>query len=440
MQDTRTQEYAQRLARLIRMETISRDNDPDIDKFLRFHEVLREEFPHIFAACECETFGGSILLRWKGRGGGEPILLMNHQDVVEAPGAWKYPPFAGEIAEGKLWGRGTLDDKGGLWGMLQAADELAAGGHVPARDIYFLATCNEERAATDADRISQELQARGLHFFMVLDEGGMILDGPVAGAGGTYAMVGLGEKGCADLKFIARSAGGHASTPGKDTPLVRLGKFMAAVEKADLFPAELSPAVEAMFACLSESMSGPMKFVLGHARMLKPLLLRIMPRVSGTANAMLRTTLAFTMAQGSAGTNVLPQEAWVVGNMRYSHHQGGRASIEAVSKLAEKYGIETEIMDPGFDSSLSDYNSEAFKLVERGVSAVFPGIKTAPYVMTGATDSRYMSRVCDNCLRFSPFRISQEQMDSIHALNENVDLTSLAPAVDFYRYIMTEVS
>jgi len=173
---------------------------------------------------------------------------------------------------------------------------------------------------------------------------------------------------------------------------------------------------------------------------MKPLLLRIMPRVSGTANAMLRTTLAFTMAQGSAGTNVLPQEAWVVGNMRYSHHQGGRASIEAVSKLAEKYGIETEIMDPGFDSSLSDYNSEAFKLVECGVSAVFPGIKTSPYVMTGATDSRYMSRVCDNCLRFSPFRISQEQMDSIHALNENVDLTSLAPAVDFYRYIMTEVS
>ena len=434
----RTDEYTRRLSRMIRHKTISQSNQTDKHDFYLFHDLLKELFPHIFSVCIFENFDGSILLHWKGSGSGLPILLMNHHDVVEAPGSWKYPPFSGEIAEGKLWGRGTLDNKGGLWAMLQAADELAQQGFIPSQDIYFLSTCNEECDGTGADVISNTLLQRGLRFAMVLDEGGMILHEPIDGAKGTFAMVGLGEKGCADLKFIARSSGGHASTPGKNTPLVRLGKFMAAAEKGEIFPAQLSPTLCAMFSALSTSMTGPLKLVLGHPTLFKPLLVKVMPAVSNTANAMLKTTIAFTMAQGSQGSNVLPQEAWVTGNMRYSHHQGGRASIEAITKLAQKFDIETEVLNAGFDSPLSDHNSSAFALVEQAVTAVFPGVKTSPYVMTGASDCRYMSRVCDHCLRFAPLCITQEQMDSIHGLNECVDLSALSPAVGFYRYIITE--
>ena len=208
--------------------------------------------------------------------------------------------------------------------MLQATDELAAEGFVPERDVYFLSTCDEEQGGTGAEGISRLLQERGLHFSMVLDEGGMILPEPIGGAKRTFAMVGVGEKGCADLKFIARSDGGHTSTPGKDTPLVRLGKFMAAVEKRNLFPAEISPTICAMFSSLSVSIDGPLKVILRHAKAFTPLLAKVMPKVSNAANAMLRTTVAFTMASGSQGTNVPPQEAWVIGNMRYSHHQGGK--------------------------------------------------------------------------------------------------------------------
>ncbi len=438
MPDTRTDCYADILARMIRAETISCEPQPDKSDFYRFHQLLRTLFPNLFAACTYEDFDGSFLLHWKGVSGKEPILLMNHHDVVEAPGSWKYPPFSGEIAEGKIWGRGTLDTKGGLFAMLQAAEELAEQGFLPNRDIYFLSTCNEEQDGSGADHISNVLLERGIRFYMVLDEGGMILSEPISGAKGSFAMVGVGEKGCVDLKFIARSPGGHASTPGKDTPLVRLGKFMAAVEKASLFQAELSPTVCAMFSCLSSSMSGPLKFLLGHAALFKPLLVKVMPSVSDSANAMLKTTVAFTMASGSQGANVLPQEAWVIGNMRYSHHQGGENSIRAVTRLAEKFDLETVVLSPGFDSPLSSYQSEPFRLVERAVSSIFPGVRTSPYVMTGASDSRYLSRVCQNCLRFTPFQIDHQQLDSIHGLNENVDLSALAPAVDFYRYIMTE--
>jgi len=438
MPDVRTVKYADGLARLIRAKTVSRDPQPDKSEFYQFHELLKEVFPMLFAACDYVDFDGSFLLRWKGKGGGEPILLMNHHDVVEASGSWKYAPFSGTIAEEKVWGRGTLDTKGGLWAMLQAANELVEEGFVPARDVYFLSTCNEEQGGDGADCISKILLERGIRFYMVLDEGGMILHEPIDGAKGTYAMVGVGEKGCVDLKFTARSNGGHASTPGRNTPLVRLGKFMVEAEKGKVFPAAISPTVGEMFTRVSETMHGPMKFFLGNAQLFKPILVRVMPLVSGAANAMLKTTLAFTMAAGSKGRNVLPEEAWVIGNMRYSHHQGGNNSIQAITKLAEKYNLETTVLDPVFDSPVSDYQSEAFQLVERAVSKIFPGTRTSPYVMNGASDSRYLSRVCDNCLRFTPFLISHEQMDSIHGINENVDMSALAPAVDFYRYIITE--
>lgn len=436
--DNRTNRYAQQLAQLIQCETISCDHQPDKSKFYGFQQLLREMFPEIFRKCTLEDFHGSFLMHWKGQCSDAPILLMNHQDVVEAPGAWKYPPFSGTIADRKLWGRGTLDTKGGLWAMLQAANELAETDFVPQNDIYFMSGCNEETDGSGAEEISATLQKRGIHFAMVLDEGGMIMHEPIGGANGTYAMVGVGEKGCVDLKFIARSSGGHASTPGKNTPLVRLGKFMTAVEQSNIFKADISPAVAQMFKRVAATMKLPLKFILGHPMLFKPILLKVIPSVSSTAGAMLKTTVAFTMASGSEGFNVLPHEAWVVGNMRFSHHQGEKDSIYAIRKLAEKYDIETVVLEPGFASPLSDYNSDAFALIEKAISTVFPGVITSPYVMTGASDCRFMSRVSENCFRFAPFQITDKQMDSIHGLDENIDLKSLAPAVDFFKYIITE--
>lgn len=436
----RNQQYAKTLSRLIRCETISRIDQTDLSRFYAFHMILEETFPQIFEKLEKEIFDGSLLMRWPGvRQDLDPVILMSHHDVVEANGNWTHEAFSGDIADGRVWGRGTLDTKGNLWAMLQAAEELAAEGWQPQRDIYFVSACNEETTGHGGNTISNELKNRGIHPFMVLDEGGMILTDPVAGAHGTFAIAGVGEKGIADLKFIAHSRGGHASTPGKDTPLVRLGKFMAAAEKSDVFTIEMSPVVEEMFTRMAPSMSGYMKFLCSHLRIFKGLIAKVMPSVSPAAAAMLRTTLAFTMAKGSEGSNVLPQEAYVIGNMRFSHHQGGDASIEAIRNLAARYDIETEVLVKGIESPLSDYTSEAFQLVERAVSASYPGVKTIPYVMNAASDSRFFGRICDNCIRFAPFKISDEQLNSVHGLDENVDISTLAQAVDFFTYILREV-
>lgn len=436
----RNQEYAEILGKMIRCETISVMDIKQPEKFRKFHGLIKELFPNFFETVEVEDFDGSLLMRWPGKDSSkEPVLLMSHHDVVEATGEWTHDPFSGEVHDGKLWGRGTLDTKGSLWAMLQAAEEMIIDGFKPECDIYFESACTEETTGEGADTITKELEKRGIRFRMTLDEGGMIMYDPIGGADGTFAMIGVGEKGCADLKFIAKSNGGHASTPVKNTPLVRLGKFMAEADKAKCFKVEMNPIIEEMFRRIAPSTKGALGFLFKHVGFFKPVLCKVMPSVSGTAGAMLKTTLAFTMAEGSEGTNVLPQEAWVIGNMRFSHHQGQQDSFEKIRALAAKYDIEMEIPDPGFESHVSDYKSEGFKICEDAVKEVFPGVIPSPYIMTGASDSRYFSRVSDCCLRFAPFLIDDQQLDSIHGIDENVNVDTLSGAVDFFKSIMRRV-
>ena len=432
--------YAEKLSRMIRKETVSADGQTDLGKFYEFHDLLRELFPALFSVCQFRDHNGSILMRWPGKEHPEPakqgLLLMNHFDVVEAAGEWEHPPFSGEIADGRVWGRGALDDKGPLFAMLQAAEELVSEGFVPEKDIWFESACTEEIMGEGADTISKWLQEQGYRFEMVLDEGGAILTEPIAGAKGDFAMIGVGEKGCADIKFIAKSQGGHASAPPKNTPLVRLGKFMSYIDRNEIFDVQLSPVMCEMLRRLAPHMEGMSAKAMAQPERFAPLIKRIMAKSSPTAGALLKTTIAFTRACGSGGNNVIPDEAWVIGNMRYSHHQGQEKSIAAVAKAAKRYGIETEVLDPGFESPVSDWNGRAFRLVEEAVGKVFPGTACSPYLMTGASDSRFMSRVSSNCIRFAPFHLSDEQMASIHGVNENVDVRSLVPAVQFYQTII----
>ena len=434
----RSEAYARVLSRMIQHKTVSVMEENQ--KFTDFHALLPELFPNLLRVAEYEDVEGSILLRWKGTDPtAAPVGLMNHHDVVEASGSWTHKPFSGDIADGKVWGRGALDTKGGLAMMLQAAEELAAEGFTPKRDTYFISTCCEETTGDGGDRISRLLYDRGIHFYMILDEGGMILYDPIGGADGTFAMIGVGEKGYVDLKFTARSTGGHASTPGKNTPLARLGQFMLEADKAKIFDVKMSATVAEMLRRFAPTMKGVMKLACGNVALFRPLLTKIMPAISPSAAALLRTTLAFTMAKGSDGTNVLPQEAWIVGNMRYSHHQGRYASIEAVTKLAAKYDIEVSIIKDGGASGLTDFTSPQFKFMEQAVEAIFPEYKPVPYIMNGASDSRYFSRVCDHCVRFVPIHIDDQQYNSVHGIDENVSTATLPQAVDFYKYFIQNV-
>lgn len=429
--------YAQKLSKMVKVETISRRGVEEPEKFRAFHALLRQLFPAVFAACEETEIDGNLLLKWKGKSDRDPILLMSHMDVVEATGEWKYPPFSGEIAEGKVWGRGAADTKCSLMAFFQAAEEMMKDGYVPACDVYLASSCTEEISGSGAPKLAGWLKEHGVKLFMLCDEGGSIIQDPIAGVKGHFAAVGIFEKGYGDVKFIARSHGGHASAPGKNTPIPRLAKFIAHVEKKSPFKVQFSPAVTAMFSRIAPYVkSFPLKMVMHNLWLFRPILCKVMPMISAQAAAMLQTTIAFTMQSGSQGYNVLPQEASVCANMRFIPHQGTEESLQVITDLAKKFGLETEIIYKGYPTKALDLDGEPFAIIQNVLADIFPGVGVLPYVVTGGTDARFYSEVCDSCVRFSPVNYGPEQMAGMHGLNENIECDCLPPAVDYYKAII----
>lgn len=435
--EKRLTEYAEKLSKMVQLETISERGNNSIEKFLEFHKLLEKLFPTVFANCEKTNIDGNLVLKWKGKTDKAPVWLMSHMDVVEATGEWKYPPFSGKIAEGKVWGRGAADTKCSLMAFLQAAEEMLQNGYIPECDVYLASSCTEEIGGSGGPKLANWLKEQGIKLYMLCDEGGSIIENPIGGVPGNFAAVGIFEKGYGDLTFVANSSGGHSSAPAKNTPIARLGKFIARVETKYPFKSKISPAVAAMFKNLAPYATGfGLRFVFSNLWLFGPLLKKVMPLISSQAAAMLRTTIAFTMQSGSDGYNVIPQKATVSANMRFIPHQSTDESIKIITELASKYNIETEVVYKGYPSGSLDLEGEAFKITEQCINKVFPGVGVMPYVVTGATDARFYGEVCDSCVRFSPVCYGPEQMAGMHGLNENIEIGTLPMAVDYYKEII----
>lgn len=427
---------AEKLSKMVQYDTTSHAGVVELEKYRGFHKVLEELFPLVHQHLEKTELDGNLLYYWKGKSSEKPILLMSHQDVVPAEGTWIHEPFSGDIADGKVWGRGTADTKCTVMAFFEAVEQLLKEGVVPPTDVYLASSCTEEWAGDGAPKIVAELQRRGVKLFLLCDEGGAIITNPIGGVPGNFAMVGVFEKGKADVKFIARSTGGHASAPGKATPIARLAAFVDHVEKRSPFQKKLLPEVEAMFSTLAPYASFGMKLFLGNLWLFAPLLKVILPKVSAQAGAMLKTTIAFTMQSGSDAYNVIPQEATLGANMRFIPHQGEKESLKIMEELAGKYGLEMEVVHSNDYSKPVDIHGNGYHLIEKVIEQTFPGLASSPYVMTGATDAQFYQPVCDNCIRFAPVIYGPEQMRGMHGLNENIEYDCLPGAVQFYRNLI----
>ncbi|HAY72445.1 MAG TPA: hypothetical protein DCY31_01070, partial [Ruminococcaceae bacterium] len=428
---------AEKLSTMIKYDTTSHANVHEVDKFLGFHKVLEELFPLVHQNLEKTEIDGNLLFYWKGKSSEKPILLMSHQDVVPAEGEWKHEPFSGDIADGKVWGRGAADTKCSVMAFFEAVEELLKEGYTPPVDVYLASSCTEEWAGDGAPTIVNELKRRGVELFLVCDEGGCIITDPIGGVNGNFAMVGVFEKGKADVKFTAHSTGGHASAPTKNTPIARLASFVDDVEKHSPFKKKLMPEVAAMFTTLAPYASSfGMRLLLGNIWLFKPLIVAVLPAVSAQAGAMLRTTIAFTTQSGSDAYNVIPQEATLGANMRFIPHQGEKESLEIIENLAKKHGLDTEIVHSNDYTEPVDINGEAFKLVEKVIGETFPGLASSPYVMTGATDAQFYQPICKNCIRFAPVIYGPDQMKGMHGVNECIEYNCLPGAVRFYKNLI----
>lgn len=431
--------YAEILSSLVKIPTLSRRQGESWETFSVYQEKLRALFPKIFETAECHDVDGNILLRIRGsapeKGG---VLLMGHQDVVPAEGqeGWIYPPFSGEIAEGKVWGRGAMDCKSTVCAEWIAVEELLNEGFSFKEDLWLFSSRNEENAGGGSELAAAYLEKNGVRLNAVLDEGGAVVTGVFPGLHSPCAAIGVAEKGFVNLKFTARGKGGHASTPPKNTPIVRLSRFISEVEKKEPFRKKFVSPIPEMFSVIAGYERFPLRFVMSNLWLFGGVLKRVLPKVSPMAGAFISATAAFTQSGGSPAPNVLPDSAYVICNVRPSLHEGAEECIGILRKIAQKYDIETEVLFKKEPSLVTDFSGEACRFLCAAVAEALPDTVVIPYLMTGGTDSCRFENVCDNIFRFTPTRLTKQQLDAMHAPNENLSVSALAEGAKVYKYYL----
>src|SRR5688572_4533212 len=256
---------SRRLSESLRFKTVSRqEGEVAKPEFQAFHEFLRQNFPKTHATLNREVVSEwSLLYTWKGANQTlKPILLSAHQDVVPAEGtetAWQHPPFDGLIADGFIWGRGTMDDKSSLLGTLEAVETLLSENYQPQRTVYLAFGHDEEIGGKEgASKIASLLQSRGVQLEYVIDEGFFLTDGVLPGVTRPVALVGIAEKGFLSLELTVDGEGGHSSVPPQHTSIGILSQAINKLEQQQL-PQDMDGVVRQMFEYI-----GPEKIGRAH--------------------------------------------------------------------------------------------------------------------------------------------------------------------------------
>lgn len=425
------------LQALVRVPTVShRDVSlTDHAAFERLHEVLRETFPLVHERLELtRVHDHALLFRWPGRSQERPLVLMAHQDVVPAEGEWSHDPFGGEMVDGSIWGRGTLDDKGSLVAICCAVEALLADGFTPAYDVWLSFGSDEEVSGGAAQAAVAELRQRGVAPWFVLDEGGAVAGEAFPGVSAPIGVVGVAEKGTTSVELRVTGDGGHSSTPKRGGPTARLARAIGRVDAMSMPVSLPAPTVE-MFERLAPHVPAPLRPVLGNAARLAPLLTRAITRLGAEPAALVRTTVAVTTLRGSPALNVIASTATAGVNMRVMVGETVAEVVERLRRAIADRAVEIEVVEAGEPSPVSP-RDDAFALVEDVIGAIFPDAVPTPYIVLAATDSRFFYEICDRVYRFAPFRMSAAQRRSIHAADEHLGVDDLRDGVRFYRRLI----
>lgn len=438
---------AARLGEAIRLATVS-DHDPariDTSAFVALHALLERAFPRVHAALRREVVSGlSLLYTWPGRDPARaPVLLMGHLDVVpvDSGAAWTHPPFGGVVDGGYVWGRGAIDDKNGVLGILEAVEQLLADGFEPAATVYLAFGHDEEVGGQRGARALAALVAeRTPRLALVLDEGGAVMDGIVPGLAAPVALVGVAEKGYVSLELSAETTGGHSSRPPAETAIGLVARAVARLE-ADPFPARLDGATAAMFDRLGPHMPFGQRLAFANRWLLDPVLLRVLTADPSTA-ATVRTTTAPTLFDAGFKDNVLPARAAAVVNFRILPGETAAGVQERVAAVVDDARIRIRVLNPETNvvepSPVSRTDSEAFALLERSIREVYEGgdLLVAPYLVVGGTDAKHFAGLSDNVYRFAATTMRPDDLTRFHGADERIAVADYARMIRLYYQLL----
>ena len=430
---------ADSLAQMVRCRTVSHP-DPALDdevEFEKFIRLLPTLFPLVHATCSPSRVGNRALLyKWQGKTDGDPTVLMAHYDVVDADAEkWEKPPFDGIIENGILWGRGVIDTKSSLNAVLTAAELLIKDGFTPERDIWFAFAGDEEVSGHGARDIVALFKEHGITPSLVLDEGGVVIDGVFPGVTRSCAVIGVAEKGMLNAEYSVSGNGGHSSAPVPNTPIARLSAACQRVEKHP-FKYRITPPAKKMFDTVAPHSTFLYRMIFANLWCFGPVLNMITKRSGGQLNALLRTTVAFTQASGSDAINVIPTTATLSSNSRILPGESMQSTLEYLKRTVNDDSVTVRAIGGHEPSRLSDTDCEGWHRLADAVSDTWPDAIVSPYLMTACADARHWSAISDRVYRFSPLHPTREQSDTVHGNNERLGVDMLAESVEFYVRLM----
>ena len=435
------QRVAEHLAASVRCQTVPLDDKgtPDPDAFRQLHQMLAETYPLVHQKLKREVVNDySLLYTWQGsRPDLEPVLLMAHQDVVSAdPTAWTHPPFEGKIVDGFIWGRGTLDIKNQLVGMMEAAEALLQQGYRPERTILFGMGHDEETGGVNGCKVmGLLLKERGIHLAGIVDEGGGIMAGLAAGVRGEVALVGVSEKGYLTVEFTVNSQPGHSSTPPPQTSIGILARALARLE-AHPMPTHLR-RLRPMYHGIGKAAPLYIQIAFANVWLFGPLLKRWLVPIA-EMNASIRTTTALTIINGGVEDNTIPAEAKAIVNFRLLPGDTIADALWHVKKVIKDERVKFKPVEGKFNEALptSPRTGPAYKSLQTVIRQVFDNPPVAPFVMLGGTDCQHFVPVCDNIYRFTSLVMDESFQGLEHGIDERIPIDGMAKMVQFYSQLI----
>lgn len=433
---------AQRLGESLRFATVSDPARFSPSAFTTLHAYLERSFPKSHGVMQREIINEySLLYTWEGEDPElAPLVLLAHMDVVpvdEGSSAdWTYPAFNGMVSDGYVWGRGAVDDKGSVLGLLEATELLLEEGFRPERTIYLAFGHDEEIGGPEgAQKIAALMAERNIEPMMVLDEGGAILEGQVPGVDRPVAFVGVSEKGYMSLELTVQGDGGHSSRPPSQTAIGILSAAIVALENEPM-RAHLGGVTSSTFDFLAPEMDLLPRMVIANRWLFGAGLERMMSMLPEAA-PMVRTTTAATIIDAGTKDNVLPIRASAVVNFRIAPHDTPDAVIDHVVATIDDDRVSVEpVEEPRPAGEPSRIEGEAWELLNRTIREMHPDTVVTPYLVIGGTDARYYRQLSDSVYRFKPGKVDQDTLKRVHGTDERISIEDYAATVRFYVRLM----
>jgi len=431
---------ALRLSEALQFPTISSHDYAKVDyaPYDAFLAWLEASYPGVHGTMERDLVNRTPIYRWPGRDGdAAPVLFTAHYDVVpvseDTLPNWQVPPFDGVIADGFIWGRGALDDKQSLVALMEAAEAMIAAGVQPSRDVWFIFGEDEEVGGRlGARAATAHLQAQGVRFAWMLDEGSMIFDGVLPGLALPVASINVAEKGYLTLDLIASGQSGHSSLPPSETAVGILANAIARLEAAPM-PGGLSDVTKEFFDGVAPGFAFVNRMLFANQWLFRPLLESELAKAN-TTNALLRTTTAPTMLSASPQENVLAAEAAATVNFRIHPRDTIEDVIAHVTGVIDDGRVRVETRGFAINPSpVASSSGEGYALIRAATQAVYGDLIVVPGLTVGATDTRHYGPLADNAYRFLPLRFGADDVVRLHGDNERVGVADYARLVQTYR-------